>query len=144
MQGLGKGSPWRLWTCDSRYSFWESVTLDCVHVTPSAGFGREGHHVDWTYVNRCKLWAGGTPWILSKCDPRHRVWAFPHSSKASPIAQSVKNLPAMQETWVQVLGQEDFLEKGMPTHSSILAWRIPWREERRRLQSMGSQELDTI
>ena len=63
-------------------------------------------------------------------------------SGAFLVAQSVKNLPAMQETWVQFLGQEDFLEKGMPTHSSILAWRIPWREERRRLQSMGSQELD--
>ena len=41
----------------------------------------------------------------------------------------VKNLPAMQETWVQYLGQEDPLEKGMATHSSILAWRIPWTEE---------------
>ena len=42
---------------------------------------------------------------------------------------TVKNLPAMQETWVQSLGQEDPLEKGMATHSSILAWRIPWTEE---------------
>jgi len=42
------------------------------------------------------------------------------------VAQTVKNLPAMQETWVQSLGQEDPLEKGMATHSSILAWRIPW------------------
>ena len=41
----------------------------------------------------------------------------------------VKNLPAMQESWVQSLGQEDLLEKGMATHSSILAWRIPWTEE---------------
>ena len=45
---------------------------------------------------------------------------------ASLLAQMVKNLPAMQETWVQLLGQEDPLEKGMATHSSILAWRIPW------------------
>ena len=51
----------------------------------------------------------------------------------------VKNLPAMQETWVQFLGQEDPLEKGMATHSSILAWRIPWTEESGRLQSKGSQ-----
>ena len=43
------------------------------------------------------------------------------------MAQLVKNLPAVQETWVQSLGQEDPLEKGMATHSSILAWRIPWR-----------------
>ena len=51
----------------------------------------------------------------------------------------VKHLPAMQETQVQSLGQEDPLEKGMATHSSILAWRIPWTEEADGLQSMGSQ-----
>ena len=62
---------------------------------------------------------------------------------ASLIAQSVKNLPAMQETQIQFLGWEDPLEKEMATHSSILAWRIPWVEEPGRLQSMGSQELDT-
>ena len=45
------------------------------------------------------------------------------------MAQMVNNLPAMQETWVQSLGQEDPLEKGMATHSSILAWRIPWTEK---------------
>ena len=50
----------------------------------------------------------------------------------------VKNLLAMQEIWVQSLGQEDTLEKGMATHSSTLAWRIPWREEPGRPQSMGS------
>ena len=54
----------------------------------------------------------------------------------------VKNLPAMQETWVRSLGQEDPLEKEMATHSSILAWRIPWTEEPDRLQFMGSQKLD--
>ena len=48
---------------------------------------------------------------------------------ASFIAQLVKNVPAMQETWVQSLGQEDPMEKEMATHSSILAWRIPWTEE---------------
>ena len=53
----------------------------------------------------------------------------------------VKNLPAMQETWFRSLGQEDPLEKGMATHSSILAWRIPWTEEPGRLQSMGSQRI---
>ena len=53
-----------------------------------------------------------------------------------------KNLPARQETWVQFLGQEDPMEKEMATHSSTLAWRIPWAEEPGRLQSMGSQELD--
>ena len=62
---------------------------------------------------------------------------------ASLVAQSVNNLPAMQETQVQSLGREDPLETGMATHSSILAWRIPWTEEPGGLQSMGSQELDT-
>ena len=64
-------------------------------------------------------------------------------SWASLVAQLVKNLPAMQEIRVRFLGQEDPLEKEMATHSSILAWRIPWTEEPGRLQSMGSQESDT-
>ena len=51
----------------------------------------------------------------------------------------VKNFPTVQETQVQSLGQEDTLEKGMATHSSILAWGLPWMEEPGRLQSMGSQ-----
>ena len=55
------------------------------------------------------------------------------------MAQTVKNLLAMQETWNLSLGQEDPLEKGMATHSYILAWRIPWIEEPGGLQSMGSQ-----
>ena len=49
--------------------------------------------------------------------------------RASLVAQTVKNLPAMQEIWVRSLGQKDPLEKGMPTHSSILAWEMPWTEE---------------
>ena len=65
------------------------------------------------------------------------------SRLCSLIAQLVKNLPAMQETWVRSLGGEDTLEKEMATHSSILAWRISWIEEPGRLQSMGSQEWDT-
>ena len=54
----------------------------------------------------------------------------------------VKHLPAMQETQVQFLDQEDPLEKGMATHSSILAWKIPWTEEPGGLQSMGSQSIE--
>ncbi|CAI9158044.1 unnamed protein product [Rangifer tarandus platyrhynchus] len=61
-------------------------------------------------------------------------------SRTSLIAQLVKNMPAMQETQLQFLGWEDPVEKEMATHSSILAWRIPWAEEPGRLQSMGSQE----
>ena len=58
---------------------------------------------------------------------------------ASLVAQRLKRLPPMWETWVQSLGWEDPLEKEMVTHSSILAWRIPWTEKPHRLQSTGSQ-----
>ena len=60
---------------------------------------------------------------------------------ASLVAQRLKRLPGMQETQVRSLGREDPLEKAMATHSSTLAWRIPWREEPGRLQSMGSQRV---
>ena len=60
---------------------------------------------------------------------------------SSLMAQTVKNLPAMQKTWVQSLGLEDPLEKGMATHSKILAWEIPWTEEPGGLQSMGLQRV---
>ena len=62
-----------------------------------------------------------------------------HCPRASLAAQMVKNLPAMQETWVQSLVRDNPLEEGMETHSSVLAWRIPWTEEPGGLQSMGSQ-----
>ena len=61
----------------------------------------------------------------------------------SLVALSVKNLPAMQETWVQFLGQKDPLEKEMATHSSVLAWAILWTEEPGRLQSVELLESDT-
>ena len=57
------------------------------------------------------------------------------------MAQTIKNLPAMQETWVQSLGREDPLEKGIATHSSILAWRIPWTEKPGGPQSMKLQRV---
>ena len=63
-----------------------------------------------------------------------RIWA-------SLVAQWIKNLPEMQETWVQFLGQEDSMENGMATHSSILAWRIPWTEEPGGLYSMQLQRV---
>ena len=63
-------------------------------------------------------------------------------SEASLGAQ-LQSPPAMQETWVRSLGQEDPLEKEMATHSSILAWKIPWTEESGRLQFMGSQKSQT-
>ena len=61
--------------------------------------------------------------------------------RASLIAQSVKNLPAMQKPWVRFLGQDDPLEKEMAIHSSILTWKIPWTEEPSELQSRGSQRV---
>ena len=60
---------------------------------------------------------------------------------ASLVSQMIENLPVIQETWVQSRGQEDPLKKGMATHTSVLAWRIPWTEEPGRLQSMGSQRV---
>ena len=57
------------------------------------------------------------------------------------VAQMLKRLPTMRETWVRSLGQEDPLKKEMATHSSTLAWKIPWMEEPGRLQSMGSQRV---
>ena len=85
---------------------------------------------------------------FSRGSSRARNWTGSPALQAdslptSRVAQSVKHLPAMRETWVQFLGQEDPLEKEMATHSSILAWRIPWTEEPGRLQFMGWQELDT-
>ena len=77
---------------------------------------------------------------LLACEISAVVWYFEHSW-ASLVAQSVKNLPAVQETWVRSLGWEDPLEKEMATHSSILAWKISWTEEPGGLQSMGSQRV---
>ena len=67
--------------------------------------------------------------------------AFKPHPWASLAAQSVTNLPDVQETWVQSLGREDPLEREMATHSSILAWKISWTEEPGGLQSMGSQRV---
>ena len=86
---------------------------------------------------------------INKGPPREahsREFVPPLQSKrqkeeASLPAQKVKNLPARQETRVQSLNQEDPLEKGMATHSNILAWRIPWKEGPGGLQSMGSQRV---
>ena len=68
------------------------------------------------------------------------MWIY--DSKASLVAQMVMNQPVMQETRVQPLGQEDALKKGMATHSSILAWRIPWTEEPGSNNPWGHKELD--
>ena len=80
---------------------------------------------------------------------KHRGWWQDQQSlqttwelrEASLVAQTVKNPPAIQETWVRFLDLEDPLEEGMATHSSVLACKIPWTEEPGRLQSMGSQRV---
>ena len=74
---------------------------------------------------------------ISLPKPDSRCFSLPQSL----MAQMVKNLPALQGTQVQSLGQENPLEKGMATHSSILAWRISWTEESGGLQSMGLQRI---
>ena len=78
-------------------------------------------------------------------EPRFEEWENNLLSvgETEMVAQSVKNPPAMQETWVRSLGWEDPLEKEMATHFTLLAWEIPWIEESAGLQSMEMQELDT-
>ena len=66
---------------------------------------------------------------------------FPYTERASLLAQMEENPSAMHETWVRSMGQEDPLERGMATHSSILVWRIPWTEGPGGLQSVGSQRV---
>ena len=69
------------------------------------------------------------------------LWASLVAQRASLVAQMVKNLPVILETWVRSLGEEDILEKAMATHSNILAWRIPWTEEPGQLLFMGLQRV---
>ena len=76
-----------------------------------------------------------------KRQPTNWEKIFAKSTSASLVAQMIQNLPVEWESWVQSLGGEDPLEEGMATHSSILAWRIPWTEEPGGLQSTGSQRV---
>ena len=78
---------------------------------------------------------------VAKSRTRLSDFTFKLWSRASLVAQRLKRLPGMWETWVRSLGWEDPLEKEIATHSSILAWRIPWREEPGRVQSMRSQRV---
>ena len=91
-----------------------------------------GFSVHGIFQARILEW-GAIPFSRGSLGPRDQ-WA-------SLVAQTVKNLPAMQETWVWSLGQKDPLEKGRAIHSSILAWRIPWTREPGWLQSMGLQTI---
>ena len=80
-------------------------------------------------------------WNLLHCRQIPYQLIYQESHVYVLVTQTVKTLPAMRETWVWSLGQEDPLEKGMATHSSILAWEIPWTEGPGGLQSMGSQRV---
>ena len=114
------------------------------------GLGRAG----WKTTEQCvRAWDSNaysvTPaWTTARLtDVSHLSTIYSESSYylqptlASLVAQMVKNLPTMWETQVQSLGQEDSLEKGMATHSTMLAWRILWTEEPGGLRSMGSQRV---
>jgi len=102
----------------------KSLTLVATPAAFLPPFGYSLNHDGWT-------WASGEGGLAA---PR-----------ASVVSQRVKNLPAMQETWIQSLGQEAPLGKEMATHSSILAWIIPWTEEPGGLQSMGvTKEFNTL
>ena len=81
----------------------------------------------------------GKSYTLKVCS--HQIQSTLKINWASLVAQRLKHLPGIRETQVRSLGREDPLEKEMATHSSTLAWRIPWREEPGRLQSMGSQRV---
>ena len=85
--------------------------------------------------------AGYGPWGGKESDMTELLTHTPHLVCTSLVAQMVKNLLAMQESRIWSLDWEDFLEKGMATHSGILAWRIPWTEELGEVQSMGSQRV---
>ena len=91
------------------------------------------------YIRGCGLEFLCISWIHWR--PKQHFIYLAKYTWASQVAQTVKNPPAMPETWFWSLGQEDPLEKGMVTHSSILAWRIPWTEEPSGLQSMGLQRV---
>ena len=114
----------------SRQEYWSGMPFPPPGDLPDPGSNL--HLLHWQ-ADSLSLSPLGSPYI----NTHTYTWA-------SLIAQSVKNRPAMQETWVGFLGWEDPLEKEMATHSSILAWRIPWTAEPGKLQSMGSQESDMI
>ena len=102
----------------------------------------------WTWANFRRWWGTGKPSMLQSMGSQRvkpTEWLNNDSMKrASLVAQLVKKLPAMQETWVWSLGWKDPLEKGMASYSSILAWRIPWTDESDGLQSMESQRVYTL
>ena len=102
------------------------------------GFISFEQNVTFKNCQGCVASSVSRAWHLEIRRQMERTWEL---LGASLVAQMVKRLPLMQETQVQSLGWEDLLEKEMPSHSSILAWKIPWMEEPGRLQSTGSQRV---
>ena len=132
--------------------------MDCVLAGSSVHGISQETILEWAAISFSKeifLTQGSVPGLLhykwspvlqadsSPAEPpgKPKITRIIYKVQVSLVAQMVKNLPAMQETWVQSLGQEDLLEKRMTTHSSILTWRIPWTEEPGRLQSTGPQKV---
>jgi len=133
---------------------WASHITSVSLLPPAMGPASACHSSDSSCYVSCELAAGymemaSIPHTPSLSPPVHQpprfaqLTSYTHSNilGASLVAQMLKNLPAMWETWVWTLGQEDPLKKGMVTPSSILAWRIPWTEEPGGLQPMGSQRV---
>ena len=98
-----------------------------------------------TLIKKCFLLKNANCHLKMQCNIMRSAFVYLKAElldhMASLVAQTVKRLPTMRETQVRSLGQEDRLEKEMATHSSILAWKIPWTEDPGRLQSMGSQRV---
>ena len=106
--------------------------------------GRYCSHIPrFVLANRQHIWIGSKrlTFVQHPLITKSLTEVLNRKSLTSLVAQTVKHLPTMWETQVQTLGQEDLLEKEVVTHSSILAWKIPWMEEPGRLQSMGSQRV---
>ena len=118
--------------CTSQF-FWVLLYASCVNFTCLA--------IVLESMEQAPQWTGlSHQWpLLKTLGPATQGILF--GPWASLVAQRLKRLPAMQETWVQSLGQEDPLEKEMATHSSTLAWKMPWMEEPARLQSMRLQRV---
>ena len=147
---------WPLWTSSSRLPMWSMATslyhllklkpLESFAVPPFLSPPNAIHkETSWQYFQSILHWTTFDPLhcLHPGVSAQHFFLGYWSGllTWTSLVAQMVKCLPTVWETWVQSLGGEDLLEKEMATHSSILAWRIPWMEDPGRLQSMGSQRV---
>ena len=129
----------------SRSLAWEIPWTEKPGGLQSMGLQRAGHDLATEQIHaRVTIGIGTTG--MGFCSGKEMGLNSEYSSgkwefRASPVAKAVKNLPLMQETWVQSLGWEDPLEKKMASYSSTIAWKIPWTEEHGWLQSMESQRV---